>query len=275
VTALCLLYSSLQWLANRLDQLRHIVENDNVAKQNSRGGSQEHRWALVNAANMQDGDQPVHLPMTKDTVGPFDNVVAAFQELATTALLTLHVDIRCGMIHMITRVLKAPYLLDQPVNEPDSDVLALNADLLSFDDNLTTYLPEKEYIFITTGLVLLLDTLLVTNATIIPIMNLNGCERMKLNILVLQQNLRSVENGVSLTRGAQFYDYFSQGADAIIAKAKATGGKDLGFSMEEFKVLVELCYSEALQSPQRDIAAQAKRALGEHLLQLSESMWNS
>jgi exocyst complex component 4 len=199
----------------------------------------------------------------------------AYQGLATTALITLHVDIRCGLIHMISRVLKAPYLLDQAVNEPDPNILALNADLLSFDDNLTIFLPDKEYSFITTGLGLLLDTLLVGNASRIPVMNLNGCQRMQLNILVLQQNLKSVESGVNMTRSAQFFDYFAQGANAIIEKAKATGGKDLGFSMEEFKVLVELCYSEALQSSQRDVAAQAKRALGDHLLQLSESMWNS
>ena len=179
------------------------------------------------------------------------------------------------MIHMISRVLKAPYLLDQPANEPDPSILALNADLLSFDDNLTIHLPDKEYSFITSGLGLLLDNILVTNASQITIMNLNGCERMQLNILVLQQNLKSVESGVALTRSAMFFDFFIQGAEAIIEKAKATGGKDMGFSLEELKVLVELCYSEALQSQHRDIAAQARKALSDHLLELSESMWNS
>ncbi|MCJ1247248.1 Exocyst complex component 4 [Trapelia coarctata] len=275
VTALCLLYSSMQWLASRLTQVRHVADKDTQGKQDSRTGRQDLRWTLVNAANMQDGDQPVHLPMTNETVGNFDAILLAYRELAATALLTLHVDIRHGLIHMISRVLKAPYLLDQAVNEPDPNILALNADLLSFDDNLTVFLPDKEYSFITTGLGLLLDTLLVGNASRIPVMNLNGCQRMQLNILVLQQNLKSVENGVNMTRSAQFFDYFAQGANVIIEKAKATGGKDLGFSMEEFKVLVELCYSEALQSSQRDVAAQAKRALGDHLLQLSESMWNS
>ena len=206
---------------------------------------------------------------------PFDEVLAAFRELAATALLTLHVDIRCGIIHMMSRVLKAPYLLNQPINEPDPSILSLNADLISFDDTLAIFMPEKEYTFITTGVGLLLDTILVTNASQISVMNRHGCDRMQLNILVLQQNLKSVEEGVDLRRSAQFFDYFTLGANAIIEKAKATGGKDLGFSFEELKVLVELCYSEALQSSQRDVAAQAKRALSDHQLQLSESMWNS
>ena len=98
---------------------------------------------------------------------------------------------------------------------------------------------------------------------------------MQLNILVLQQNLKSIESGAALTRSAQFYDYFMQGVDVIVARAKETGGKDLGFTLEEVKVLVALCYSAALQSQQRDVAAQAKKALSDHQLQLAEYMWNS
>ena len=275
VTALCLLYSSMHWLATRLSQLRHVVDNDSTTSKDPQSGRRSRRWTMVNAANMQDEDQPVNLPMTKATVDPFDRILTAYKDLASTALLTLHVDIRCGVIHMMSRIFKAHYFLDEPSNEPDRDILSLNADLLSFDDTLKLHLPELEYQFMTVGIGLLIDNLLVTNASQISLMNNNGCERMQLNILVLQQNLKSVESGVSLTRSAQFYDYFRQGADAIVERAKETGGKDLGFTLEEVKVLVTLCYSAALQSQQRDVAAQAKKALSDHQLQLAEYMWNS
>ena len=176
---------------------------------------------------------------------------------------------------MISRTLNAQYLLEQPANEPDPSILSLNADLLSFDENVMHYLPEQEHYFITTGLPLLLDYVLVTNASTISVMNLNGCGRMQLNILVLQQNLKSIEDDAALSRSAQFFQLFTEGADDIVIKAKETGGKELQFNLEELKVLVELCHSEGLQSPQRDIATQAKRALNDHLLQLSESMWNT
>lgn len=205
----------------------------------------------------------------------FDGIVSAYRELASKALITLHVDIRCGIIHMMSRVLGAHYVLDQSANEPDPSVLTLNADLLSFDDTLTIHLPEKEYRFITAGLGSLLDHVLVTNASHIPVMNGHGCGRMQLNILVLQQNLKSIEDKATLSRSARFYEYFSEGADAIVSRAKKTGGKGMDFNLEELKVLVELCYSEALQSQQRDVAMQAKRALNDHQLQLSESMWNT
>jgi exocyst complex component 4 len=107
-------------------------------------------------------------------------------------------------------------------------------------------------------------------------MNANGCGRMQLNILVLQQNLVNIEPNVTLARSASFFGYFTEGPDAIISKVKAEGGKEeLGFSYDELKTLVELCYSETLNSPRREASMMAKRSMGEHMLVLSEHMWQS
>lgn len=210
-----------------------------------------------------------------NTLSAFDGIVDSFQELAVTVLFTLHIDIRCGIIHMIERSLRGNYLLEQPASEADPSVLALNADLVSFDENITSYLREREHKFITTGLGRLLDQLLVDNASHIKVMNLNGCGRMELNILVLQQNLKNIEDDVALTRSAHFFEFFTEGPDAIVARAKETGGKGTGFSYEELKILVELCYSEGINSPRREVAMAAKRASSDHLLALSEHMWQT
>lgn len=183
---------------------------------------------------------------------------------------------------MLTRAIANPYLLPQPAQDPDPTVLALNADLLSFDDTLTTHLPNREHRFITANLALLVDTVLVRNAALVGTMNRNGCGRMQLNVLVLQQNLKAVEGEgeVSLGRSVRFFDFFMEGAEAVVQRARdaADANKDgggLGFSLEEMKVLVELCYSEGLRSSQREVAVQAKRGLSEHLLVLSEVLWNA
>jgi exocyst complex component 4 len=65
---------------------------------------------------------------------------------------------------------------------------------------------------------------------------------------------------------------FSSGPDSIITQAKENG-KDLGFSYNEMKTLLELCYSEALASERREVAVAAKRGLEDHILQLSEFLW--
>lgn len=208
--------------------------------------------------------------MSEDLASRFDECVSSMRTLALDAIFTLHVNIRFGVIHTITRMLGAPYILHHPTNNPDPSVLSLSADLLDFDEDLASHVSIPEHRFVTRGLAALIDTFLVMNASQIKSIDEFGCGRMQINILVLQQNLKAVEGDVSLSRSAQFFDLFTEGADAIVAKAKADRGRDLNFSLEEMKTLVELCYSQGLQSPQREAVVQAKRGLSEHLLELSE-----
>jgi exocyst complex component 4 len=207
--------------------------------------------------------------------------VSSYQELAGTVLLTLHMEVRCQIIHSLSIALSpesAPYLLEQAVNDPDPKILNLNADLVSYDETVVRFLRNKEISFVRTGLGLLIDSFLITNAGQVKTMNANGCGRMQLNILVLQQNLKNIEADVNLDRAAKFFDLFNEGPDAVIKQAKegkdANGGKEQ-FSYDELKTLVELCYSEQLSSPERGTSTVAKRGMGEHLLQLSEFMWQS
>jgi exocyst complex component 4 len=78
-------------------------------------------------------------------ISAFDAVIESYQQLALTVLLTLHFEIRCHIIYHIEDMLKGVYLLEQPVNEPDSSVLAMNTDLVSFDEEITTNLCEEEH----------------------------------------------------------------------------------------------------------------------------------
>lgn len=223
---------------------------------------------------------------------------------------------------MLSRVLAMPYLLPQPATDPDPTILTLNADLLSFDDTLTSHLQPREHTFITSGLAALVDTVLARNAGTIQAMNRHGCGRMQLNILVLQQNLKAVETtpgdgsgeDIALGRSARFFALFMEGPTSIVNRAKAiakssersahespaavdspsteTSGEQQHhttstdpeqeqtaladfFTLEEFKILLELCFSEGLRSSQREVAVLAKRGLGEALLVLNEVLWNA
>ena len=219
--------------------------------------------------------------MTQDTVEAFDSILASMRTLAVTALLTLHVDIRLGLIHMLTRTLHAPYLLSQQAQDPDPCILSINSDLLSFADNLSTHLDISAQKFITRGLALLVDTLLVSNASQITAgMNDHGCGRMHLNILVLSQNLKSIQTSSDddsneLERSRRFYDLFMEGADGIVERAKDRGGEGLeGFDLEELKALVELWYRDGIQNGSREVQVKNKRELADKLLVLSECLWN-
>lgn len=216
----------------------------------------------------------------------FDSIVSSYEELAGTALLTLHMEIRCRIVHSLRIAMSpevAPYLLDQEVREPDPQILSLNSELVLFDETIVRFLRDREIAFIRTGLGLLINTYLVRNARMASPMNEKGCGRMQLNTLVLQQNLKNIEKGADLARAANYYALYGQGADAIVARAKAdkekgadgNGNDPDHFSYDELKALVELCYSEQLANPERGIASAAKRQMGDKMLGLSEHMWQT
>lgn len=212
----------------------------------------------------------------------FDTIVSSYEELASTALLTLHMEVRCRVVYSLRLVLSpeiAPYLLDQEVREPDPLILGLNSELVLFDETVARYLPSKEVEFARTGLGRLINTYLITNACIASPMNEKGCGRMQLNILVLQQNLKNVEKGVDLAQASNYYSLFEQGADAMIIRArraKIESGSPREtdpsetFTFEEYRALVELCFSERMANPERGIASAARRQMEEQLRGLEE-----
>lgn len=211
--------------------------------------------------------------------------MSSFEELAATALLTLHIEVRCRVIYSLRNTLSpdlAPYILEQDVAEPDPQIISLNQELILLDETIVQFLREKEISFIRTGLGILINTFLVQNARLASPMNDKGCHRMQLNILVLQQNLKNVEDGVDLAKATSYFALFERGPDAIVEKAReyqdrhAMGTLALdpnSFSYQELKALVELCYSEQMANPERGITSAARRQLDEKFAKLHEFKW--
>jgi exocyst complex component 4 len=168
--------------------------------------------------------------------------------------------------------------IDTLLNDPDPAILALNATLVSFDTEVSTYIPTASYAHITRGLAALMDTYLLSLCTQkIERMNTNGCALMQLNILVLQQNLKNIEDGATLPFAALFFDLFTAGPDAIVARAKQHG-RDYGvpgemFGEQEVKKLLQMTYEEKVNDQNREASVQAKRALDAQLLEISEFMY--
>ena len=221
----------------------------------------------------------------------FDSIITSYEDLAQAALLTLRMEARCRILYSLGVVLSpetAPYVLDQEVREPDPEILRLNAELVALDETTVRYLRDREVAFMRTGLGLLVNRYLVANASTASPMNARGCGRMRLNVLVLQQNLKNIEEGTDLSRAAEYFALFDRGPDAIVEKAKEVaeaegqGGEDGEgkggvevFTYDELKKLMELCYSVQLNDPERGVTAAAKREMGNKMLNLSEILWQS
>ncbi|CAP73735.1 uncharacterized protein PODANS_2_10950 [Podospora anserina S mat+] len=279
ISSLCLLYTSMKWLTVKVMGLRHITKNENDTSTKPSAATlpkpEKKRWTLLNDPNKATAEEgPVYLPMTQETV----HILTSYEELASIALRTLHMEVRCRIVHSLSLALSptitAPYTLDQIVTEPDQEILSLNAEMVAYDETTTRYLREREVLFIRRGLGLLINAYLIKIAPVVSHpMNLNGCGRMKLNVRVLQQNLKKILEGLELGREMGYFELFEKGLDEKVERTKKDAEQIQGGGYDELKALLELCYSEQLADRERGVAAQAKRQLGERLLGLSEYMW--
>ncbi|KAF2669253.1 hypothetical protein BT63DRAFT_401416 [Microthyrium microscopicum] len=273
LAALCLLSTSMKWLASKLTALRFISAhaNDPSTNRHSERFDKARRWTLIATQPTPEPDH-VYLPLSDDSAAAFDGVTSSYNQLATDVLRLLHVDARAHVVHHLQKSLARTFALDQDLHEPDPEIVSLNAALAGIDEELSTHVAPAAQKFITTGLASLLDALVVAAAQNIQVMNAAGCARMQLNVLVLQQNLKNIEDGAQLRRAAVYFDLFSAGPDAVIAEAKAKG-KEAGFTYEEMQTLLKLCYSENLRSERREVVVAAERGLEDRQLQLSEFLW--
>ena len=350
VNQLSLLYNSMQWLSAALAQLRHV--DNSTKKSHSRNTSKSQntrRWTVaahLKSPNAAHAPPLIFLPLDTETVVPFDTTLTSFRTLAETSLLTLHLDIRCGVIHQLSRILRGPELLQPPgiasnqgadttllpslqrvdssalppissnaypfvLSTPPSSasslILQLNSDLIAFESNVSSYLGIRQRRFILAGLPRLVDKLMVTGADNVLVMNTNGAEKMRVDALVVQQNLRGLlasvasasfpgqtptpanglgvssaeplqnDDNVLLTLTQQYYTLFLSGPDEIIRfiKDAKSAGRNVGYTYDELRTLIELCYSEKLRGEDREESVKARKKMGEVLLSLGEGMWDS
>ncbi|KAM5444703.1 exocyst subunit [Microsporum ferrugineum] len=214
VGSLSLLYNSMNWLSSNLSKLRHITPHQTDSSHTqSRQVAPTRRWTLEASMRPKRGDleRPLRLPMTKESVVGFDGAIKSIQNLGFTAIFTLHLDIRCGSIYMISRALKGKNDGRQPKSDRSSStgnswayiltveptsaspiVLELNNDLISFGARMSTYLGPNECRYITSCLARLIDRALVSSSRFIGAMNSYGALRLQLDVLVLQQNLKNI-----------------------------------------------------------------------------------
>ncbi|RAR01967.1 protein transport [Stemphylium lycopersici] len=279
IVNLCLLYTSMKWLATKTAQLRHISDRaSDPMNIESSGQRHNRRWTQLQSSDPRPQGAPIYLPLSTDTAAIFDAVVSTYHSLSTRVLRTLHLSMRSTILYSLNASTQSNIYIDTLLSDPDPAILALNSTLISFDTEVSTYIPASSYSHITRGLASLMDTYLFSLCTSkIERMNTNGCALMQLNILVLQQNLKNIEDGATLPYAALFFDMFTAGPDAIVARAKQYG-KGFGvpgktFGEDDVRKLLEMAYEEKVNAENREASVQAKRSLDAQLLELSEFMY--
>lgn len=208
-------------------------------------------------------------------------MVSTYQALSTCVLRTLHLSIRTTILFSLNTSVRPEIVVDSLLGDPDPTILTLNTQLVAFDTEVSNYIPASSYSLITSGLAALMDIYLLSLCTSkLDNMNANGCALMQLNMLVLQQNLKNIEEGATLPNVALFFDLFTAGPEAIVARAKEHGrgfglqglAKEM-FTQEKVKRLLELTFKERLADERREAVVQAQRERDAQLLEISEFMY--
>lgn len=226
---LCTLYTSMRWLNTQTASLRHI-SSTMTPPSNSR--HQNRRWTTLTTVNPY---QTVYLPLDSDTARDFDALSTSINDLASLVLRTLHLELRLQILSGISRSFSSTYALNQEYRDPDPHITNLGKGLLALDEDLSAHLPPAQYIHLTRSLSHLAENALVAFADKIPAMDEHGNARMQLNILVLQQNLKDIEQDASLLHAARYWELFEEGPEGVVRALKE------GFvNMEEAKAMVQL-----------------------------------
>lgn len=203
-----------------------------------------------------------------------------------------------------------PYVLSSPPTSASPLILELNNDLIAFDANIASYLGPKQRVFILRGLSSLVDRYLVVASDTIGVMNEDGARRMGIDAMVVQQNLRAILAGTAakrlswggeatngqdglgistdspatedddeglLTSSTRYFNLFLTGPESILqhVKGSKSQGRNIGYTYDELRTLVELAYSAKLRGEDREEAVRARKGLQDALLGLGEGMWDS
>ena len=68
VRSLCLLYTSMRWLATKVAQLRHISDRaSDMNRTETSGQRHNRRWTVLSSSEPRTEDHPIYLPLSTET----------------------------------------------------------------------------------------------------------------------------------------------------------------------------------------------------------------
>jgi len=223
--SLCNLYSSLAWTIQQLRTLRPPSDEPQTPIGLPDTASALTPWSanlpVVTTLNAND---PLQLPLTKEMTIRFFALLKTFQQLADIVLFAIRLDIRCRVIRLIDQMARrSSYRLEREATEPDPYIMELNNDLARCDDATSTTLAEHQRRFVFDGLGTLISRLLISSSSQIRFVNEKGAQKMLRNILALQQNLKTIQNGPKegdLDAAKKYWGLFSQTPQQLLASIR-------------------------------------------------------
>ncbi|XP_022257470.1 exocyst complex component 4-like [Limulus polyphemus] len=157
--------------------------------------------------------------LSENSVITLKHLAKEFEELSSTCLLVLHLEVRVHCFYYLLPVaIQGSFALGVDSQEPDPEVLKLNKDLSNIDEAMTASLQTRKLKYIFEGLGHLVSAVLINSASTIKRINENGVKRMCRNIFAIQQNLTTItmSREVALDHARQYFELFYHTPEEVL-----------------------------------------------------------
>ncbi|ORY27686.1 Sec8 exocyst complex component-specific domain-domain-containing protein [Naematelia encephala] len=248
IEALGHLSQSLRWFIDSLLDLQSISDGP-VSSASAQASSNVEDSLLAHGP-----DEP-RLALTQAMAQRFEAIIQTYEQLAEMVLNTIRLEARCRVIcNLGASLRKGDFRLESEALEPDPDVVDLNVSLVETEAVASLTLSEEDRLFILRGLGHLVDHLFITSARSIKMVNLAGVQKIKRNILSLQQTLRGLSRGHDdgvLTRSMAYWDMYERGPKNMLETIRTT--KPM-FSFEDYNTMLNLqCKVDQSEAPSSEL----------------------
>ncbi|KAI8614367.1 Sec8 exocyst complex component-specific domain-containing protein [Chytriomyces sp. MP71] len=199
---------------------------------------------------MFENEDDVQLPLNEEMTSRFDSILNYYQELSETYLFALHVEIRChAMYYLDLAMREGAYHLENEPYEPDSYINALNQDLIMIQETVGLALPLRKIRFLYDGLSYLITHILRVNLKYVRRINRFGVQKLLRNVESLQQCLTNIaavhERGLESVR--VYYELLNTSGPEMLEYMEKHPSQ---FSFDEYKVVLDLIFQDALEDAQ-------------------------
>ncbi|XP_055937333.1 exocyst complex component 4-like [Argiope bruennichi] len=227
---LALMHESMEWFSSRILAFAQRLPDVQGSV----------RSLLPDKAN-DEGDMEISVGMS--TKVSLKKLAEDFEDLADTCLLVIHLEIRAHCFYYLLQLSKqGSYVSRKDDEEPEPEILKLNADLTKIDESLSPILQLKKMRYVFEGLGELLSTILINSINNMKKINENKVKKMGRNIFAIQQNLAGITmtREVALDRARQFFELLNHNYEEILNQIVEKGPQ---FQEHEYSALIQLIHN--------------------------------
>lgn len=253
----CYLLLTTSWILLWLPGMRKesnysIYETGNAKTKISEVEKLRHDWSILENGRSSfastEKTQNLFLTLNLAKIGDFDETIHIFESIRDQTLVALRYDIRLKALHYIGKSYHESLVLGTEPADSDQYIGQYNREVYSVGNKVSEMLSIDEIDCVFLGLPMFLNRAFIQGSEMVQVANRNGIKKILLNIITIQQMLRSVMkevDQVDFSKASRYFELFTASEHVLLQKVAEYGDV---YTRDEVLNLLRLVYSEKLHS---------------------------